>query len=273
MLCTTCGTRPAASADGRCAVCTAVRPAPPHGLMASGPTPPAEGFHLLRSPVGLARAAVALLGAVIVSDVLALVAGLNLRGEYAGLGDTAVYDAGSADRAEVLYGAAGTLQGFALLATAIVFVIWFRRVRLNAEVFDAALQPMRPGWAIGAWFVPVANLWLPRRIAAGIWTASAQTHPDGSRRTVSNAPLNLWWTLWIVSTLFTWVASKNYEQAELSPGLADSVALIMAADALDIAAAALAIVFVRKLTRMQGERAALVMKPFPAPGPAGPASV
>ncbi|WP_237521979.1 MULTISPECIES: DUF4328 domain-containing protein [unclassified Streptomyces] len=241
--------------------------------MASGPTPPAEGFHLLRSPVGLARAAVALLGAVIVSDVLALVAGLNLRGEYAGLGDTAVYDAGSADRAEVLYGAAGTLQGFALLATAIVFVIWFRRVRLNAEVFDAALQPMRPGWAIGAWFVPVANLWLPRRIAAGIWTASAQTHPDGSRRTVSNAPLNLWWTLWIVSTLFTWVASKNYEQAELSPGLADSVALIMAADALDIAAAALAIVFVRKLTRMQGERAALVMKPFPAPGPAGPASV
>ncbi|MFJ6849496.1 DUF4328 domain-containing protein [Streptomyces sp. NPDC091271] len=241
--------------------------------MAAAPAPSAEAFHRLRSPVGLAKAAVALLGAVIATDVFAMAAGLNLRDEYAGIGDTALYDAGTAGRAEVLYGAAGTLQAYALLATAIVFILWFRRVRLNAEVFDAGLQHLRPGWAIGAWFVPVANFWLPRRVAGGIWTASAQNDPDDSWRTVSMAPLNLWWGVWVFSMLYRQYAGRQYEQAPSAPEIADAVGLVLVGDVLDIAAAVLAILFVRKLTRMQGERAALGATPLSAPSPAGPAPV
>ncbi|MFE7747622.1 DUF4328 domain-containing protein [Streptomyces sp. NPDC057428] len=228
-----------------------------------------EGLHRLRSPAGLAKAVVVLLGVVIAVDVFALAAELNLRGEYANIGDGARYEFVSATHSELLYQRAAAVQGLALLATAIVFIIWFRRVRLNAEVFDAGLQPMRPGWAIGAWFVPIANMWLPRRVAGGIWTASAQTNTDGSWRKVSNAPLNLWWTLYLVSVLAGWGASKNYSATEYVDDLSDAVTLIMAADVLDIAAAVMAIVFVRKLTRMQGERAARGMYPLSAPAPAG----
>ncbi|WP_327115437.1 DUF4328 domain-containing protein [Streptomyces sp. NBC_01341] len=260
MLCTNCGTRPAASVEGRCSVCATAGPLP---------APAAPGPHGLRSPVALAKAAVALLGAVIATDVLALTTELNLRGEFTSIGDGAVYDAGSADRAESLYGMAAGLQVIAFLATAVVFVIWFRRVRLNAEVFDASRQPMRPGWAIGAWFVPVANMWLPWRVAEGIWTASAQSITDGTWRKVSKAPLNAWWTLYLVSTFFAQIASRNYDATESSPGLVDAVTLIMAADALDIAAAVMAIAFVRKLTRMQSERAARGTYPLSAPAPGG----
>ncbi|MFJ8868124.1 DUF4328 domain-containing protein [Streptomyces sp. NPDC102473] len=248
------------------------RPAPPHGLMAAGPVPMPEALHRLRSPVLLGKAAVVLLGGVIATDVLALAAGMNVRSEFAGLGETGLFDPAPADRAEILYGMAGSLQLLAMLATAVVFIIWFHRVRINAEVFDASLQPMRPGWAIGGWFVPVANLWLPRRVAAGVWTASAQTNTDGGWRTVSMAPLDLWWTLWVVSTLFTWISSKIYDQAELSE-VAGAVTLVMAADGLDIVAAVLAILFVRRLTRMQGERAALGTTPLAVPSPTGPAPV
>ncbi|MEV2244879.1 DUF4328 domain-containing protein [Streptomyces sp. NPDC049970] len=261
MLCTDCGARPAASADGRCPVCAANRPAHPNG-----PT----GLRDLRSPVGLGRAAVVLLAVVIATDVVALAAGLNVRGEFAALGGAATYDADPVTRAEAVYGIAGGLQGLVTPATGVVFIIWFHRLRLNAEVFDAGLQPMRPGWAIGAWFVPVANIWLPRRVAGGIWEASAQHYGDGGRRTVSKAPLNLWWAVYIGSAAFSWVVSKNYERAVLPGELTDAVTLVMSADALDIVAAVLAIVFVRELTRMQCERAALGPHPLSAAPSAGP---
>ncbi|MEU9062233.1 DUF4328 domain-containing protein [Streptomyces sp. NPDC048430] len=239
--------------------------------MAATPAPPAEAGHRLRSPVGLARAAVVLLGIVIATDLLAVAAGLNLRGEYAVVTDGFVFDGDGSYRAAQWYAGVGVLQSNAMMATAVLFILWFRRVRLNAEVFDAGLQSMRPGWAVGAWFIPVANFWLPRRVAGGIWTASAQTNPDGAWRTVSMAPLNLWWGVWVFSMVFSQYAGRQYEQTRLSPEIVDAVGLVLVGDVLDIAAAVLAILFVRKLTRMQGERAALGVTPLSAPSPAGPA--
>ncbi|MFD9544652.1 DUF4328 domain-containing protein [Streptomyces sp. NPDC060022] len=240
--------------------------------MAPTPAPMQEGLHRLRSPAGLSKAVVALLGAVIAADVCAVAAGLNTRGVYADIadGDPASDAFGLVQRAELLDERVYGLQLLALVATAVVFIIWFRRVRLNAEVFDASQQPMRPGWAIGSWFVPIGNLWLPRRVAAGIWTASAQTNTDGSWRTVSRTPLNLWWTAWVLDWLFGRYASRTYEQAELGQDIVDAAGLAVASDVLDIVAAVLAILFVRKLTAMQGERAALGAYPLreqPAAGP------
>ncbi|MGW8885089.1 DUF4328 domain-containing protein [Streptomyces sp. NPDC055749] len=259
MLCTTCGTRPSVTADGRCTLCAGTGTAPPHGLMTAAPVPMAEARHQLRSPAGLAKAVVILLGLVIATDVLAIAAGLNVRSLLgdAIADDFASFDEAAADSADRLYFMSGSFQVMAMLATAVVFIIWFHRVRMNAEVFDASAQPMKPGWTIGAWFIPIANLWLPRRIAGGIWTASAQTNTDGSWRTVSHAPINLWWGVWVFSLLFSRYTAKQYEQAELPQEIMDAAGLVVLSDALDIVAAVLAILFVRKLTRMQGERAAL----------------
>ena len=243
--------------------------------MSAAPVPTVESWHRLRSPDRLATAVVALLAAVIATDLLAVAAGAYLRGVVADAvaGDPTAFAGPAATRADLLYARAGSLQMIAVLATAVLFIIWFHRVRKNAEVFDAGLQPMRPGWAIGGWFVPLGNLWLPRRVAGGIWTASAQTNPDGAWRTVSTAPLNLWWGVYVFSLLFTRYTAKRYEQAELLPEVMDAAGMVMVADVLDAVAAVLAILFVRKLTRMQGERAALGAAPLSAPSAAGPASV
>lgn len=149
------------------------------------------------------------------------------------------------------------------LATAVVFLVWFRRVRLNAEVFDAYAQPMRPGWSIGAWFIPVANSFLPYRVASGIWTAST---PAG-RPMASRALLNAWWAGLIGSRLFGVWAERRYAAAEEVDEVLDAFGLVIAADVLDVAAAVLAILFVRRLTAMQGERAAQRSAPV-APMPA-----
>ena len=236
--------------------------------MPAAATPPGEGWHRLRSPVGLAKAVIVSLSAVIATDLLAVAVGLYYRGLLgdAIAGDGSGFDGARASGAEALYARAGSLQLLAMLATAVLFVIWFHRVRHNAEVFDASKQPMRPGWAIGGWFVPLANFWLPRRIAGGIWAASAVTDPDGARRTVSRTPLDLWWGTWIFSLLLARYAGRMYEQALMVEEVADAVTTTAVADVADGVAAAFAIVVVHKLTRMQRERVAL----GPVKSPAGP---
>ncbi|MFF5895106.1 DUF4328 domain-containing protein [Streptomyces argenteolus] len=259
MLCLTCGTRPVVTADGRCRGCAMLSRRAPGGLMPAASTPPGEGWHRLRSPGGLAKAVIVSLSAVIATDLLAVAVGLYYRGLLgdALTGDGSDLDDAEARGADLLYAEAGSLQMLAMLATAVLFIIWFHRVRRNAEVFDASRQPMRPGWAIGGWFVPLANFWLPRRIAGGIWSASAGTGPEGAGPPVSKAPLHLWWGFWVFSLLLTRYAGRVYEQAMTGREIVDAVTTTAVADVVDGVAAALAIVFVHKLTRMQRERMAL----------------
>lgn len=254
MHCSLCGTRPATTADGRCAVCAATRRSAAGGLMPT-PTGP-QTVRSLRSPVGLGKAVCVLLGSVAVADVVSIVAGGYARQVYdEGMADDFLrFDEAVANRADTLYQASSSLQVLTFLATVVVFLVWFRRVRRNAEVFDAYAHTMRPGWAIGGWFVPVGNLWLPHRVASGIWTASS---PGGSHGAPARRGLlHAWWAVLLCAEFFSRYAGRLYTDAEEPDAVLHSFDIGMVADMADIAAAVLAILFVRRLTAMQGERAA-----------------
>ncbi|MFF2860316.1 DUF4328 domain-containing protein [Streptomyces rubiginosohelvolus] len=271
MLCTRCRIRTAVTDDGLCTFCSGTRPPLPGGLTAPVPGPGDRGVATWpRSPVGLARAVTALLGVVIAADLFAIGTGLHLRGLWQGLvtdGALNIYT-GDGRTAEALYGIAAISQGVALLATGVVFIIWFHRTRRNAEVFDPSVQRMGPGWAVGGWFVPIANFWFPYRVASGVWEASAQTRPDGGRRTVPRTPLNLWWGAWVVSLLCTQAAERLWEGAEEAEAIVRAGGLLAASNAVDIVAAALAVLYVRAVTGMQVERALHGRAPDgPAPVP------
>ncbi|MFI8350412.1 DUF4328 domain-containing protein [Streptomyces sp. NPDC085596] len=130
-------------------------------------------------------------------------------------------------------------QAVLLIATAVVYLCWLWRVRVNAEVFDASSQSMGRGWVIGGWFVPIVNFWFPRRIVLEAWDASA---PQG--RPAGHALVNVWWTLWIVSLLTDRLTTRS-----------ESVDVMAFSYAVDLVAAVLAAVVVLKLTRMQHEKA------------------
>jgi hypothetical protein len=206
----------------------------------------------LRSPVGLGRAAAAALGLVVATDLFALWADFVL---YDVMGDAVAGESGEAiieraDRADRLYGTAGVVQGSALLTSAVVFLCWFYRVRVNAEVFQPFGHSKKRGWAIGAWFTPVVNLWFPRRIALDVWDASS---PWGTPR--PHGLINAWWTLWLTSIVAGRVGFTQYRKAETAPEIQDAVGQVMFADALDLFAAVLAVLVVLRLTRMQHDKA------------------
>ncbi|MEU3302250.1 DUF4328 domain-containing protein [Streptomyces sp. NPDC006678] len=77
--------------------------------------------------------------------------------------------------------------------------------------------------------------------------------PDAPRTPVTL--VNVWWTVWICDTTLSNLAAQFARRVEEAGPVKAVVGLTMAADLLDIAAGVLAILVVRRLTRMQLRRA------------------
>lgn len=84
-----------------------------------------------------------------------------------------------------------TIFGFSVL-----FVVWFRRARINAERHGYPQRRAR-GWAFWGWIIPVVSLWFPFQIMGDIWRAGL---PATDRRKTAWLPA-LWWTCWLLSGL------------------------------------------------------------------------
>ncbi|MEU8586389.1 DUF4328 domain-containing protein [Streptomyces sp. NPDC048664] len=252
MICARCDHYAAKPDDTLCAQC-AVAPAP------SDPPPPAAVPYVppaptawLRSPVGLGRAAAAALGLVVAADLAAVwsdLVSIDVTDDLMkGVAGTDMVR--RAERADTLSGVAGLAQVATLVAAIAVYLCWFYRVRVNAEVFDQSAHSKARGWAIGGWFVPVANLWFPRRVTLDIWDAST---PWGRRP--SHALVNAWWGLWILSLAADRAAFTADRHAKTPSELHHAAGTMLFSDSVDIVSALLAIALVLRLTRMQHQKA------------------
>lgn len=128
------------------------------------------------------------------------------------------------------------------VAAIIVFLCWFRRCRLNAEVLAPGTHRYAPGFAVGGWFIPLAMWWIPRRSALDIWRASG---PAGGEWVI-----NAWWAAWLAKTLGAAIATP-FESHPNGYSLYDQIA--------GVVAGALAIAVIRRVTARQNAR--LVMAP------------
>jgi hypothetical protein len=81
-----------------------------------------------------------------------------------------------------------------IFGMSILFVVWFRRARINAERRDYRQRRAR-GWTFWGWIVPIVNIWFPFQIMGDIWRAGL---PAERRRKTAWLPA-LWWTCWLLS--------------------------------------------------------------------------
>lgn len=222
-----------------------------------GPGHPAPPAHqgVLRSPKGLATALTWLLGAATAVHLFSAGAGAYEQSWLQGFAPDTHFDDLEFGLSPALTILAGVLQLLTVLPTVVVFLIWFHRVRSNGEVFRPDSFTLSRGWAIGAWFVPVANLFLPYRIARQTWRASTQRGPDGSDRPAPAALLTSWWVVWVVAAITGRVFTKIYMAAGTVDELLAAGLLGIAADLATVIAGVLAILFVRRLTAMQNTMA------------------
>ena len=102
----------------------------------------------------------------------------------------------------------GDAGGAAFVLTAIVFVVWFRRARINAESSSWRQRRAR-GWTLWGWIIPIASFFVPFQLMGDIWRAGL---PPAQRKKTAWLPA-LWWTAWLLSGIYeeghqrSWISS------------------------------------------------------------------
>lgn len=115
--------------------------------------------------------------------------------------------------------------------------------------------------------MPIVWFFRPKQLVNDVWRASAPEPKEGSgevwRRPVP-ALLGVWWTGWVVLNLGSTVAERYSRYAEELPELQTATVAYLLSDALGAVTALLAWIVVRRTTRRQEARAAVLGAAAPA---------
>jgi hypothetical protein len=87
------------------------------------------------------------------------------------------------------------------LVTGVLFIVWQWRTAKNAAVvLRRRGARYGPGWSIGGWFIPLANLVIPVLVMQDLWRSSdPQSSPDGWRSRPRSALVGWWWVAFVVA--------------------------------------------------------------------------
>jgi hypothetical protein len=95
---------------------------------------------------------------------------------------------------------AGTIELLVGITTNVISCIWLYRAACNVRVLGAKGLEDTPGWVVGWFFVPVANLVKPFQAVSQIFLAS---NSPASWQSKSTPPsLYVWWALWQLGNFY-----------------------------------------------------------------------
>ena len=135
------------------------------------------------------------------------------------------------------------------ITTMFAFGYWIVRACRNAHVLADRNLRFSPGWSLGWYFIPIANLWKPYQAMRQIWNVSE--NPSYNENRSAPAVIKLWWFAWIVSS-FTWQTYPDeFNTLETFQQLAEIDIVSIGGFAVETFATVLALVVVRSIDRMQ----------------------
>jgi len=147
-----------------------------------------------------------------------------------------------------------------------LFVVWLWRAARNNQRLGRP-GALGPGWAIGAWFIPVGSLVLPGLQVQQVWKgaeSSVARGDPGWRQVRANPQIWFWWVAYVVGQLLTFGGFSLLGQtddpqgevlvADLLDHLSDvqlGISLFVAGQVALVLAAALGAAMVVNLSRRQ----------------------
>ena len=224
-----------------------------------------------------ARVVIGALGLLMVANLVALAADfefLSVADRIVG-GERVPYsDLKTAD--DHLSGT-GLAQTVLNILSIVAFILWYSRAYRNAIALGIRNPRYGTRWAVWMWFIPLANLVLPKKVTTDIYRGSdpqmAYGDPDFASRPVSSL-LHWWWAAWLLTGLLNRGAFNSLNSAMTPEDLTAAVKLYIAADLSNAVAAGLAIAVVLRITRRMEERREIVgptLGQTPGDEPATPA--
>jgi hypothetical protein len=138
-----------------------------------------------------------------------------------------------------------------LIVTGIVWLLWQHRSQANLHARRVQNLKYTPGWAVGWWLIPFANLVMPFLTVRELWGASGAEDGSWSTRARTWPVIGGWWASWIAANLVGRVAAAS---SESDPTVDSVIAVdrwILVTEALSALAAILAILIVRSVAQRQ----------------------
>ncbi len=144
--------------------------------------------------------------------------------------------------------AVDAIYAFMFFASAAIIALWIYRAHSNLLLAGISGLEITPGWAVGYFFIPFANLVMPFRAMRQLWQASYDT----------SAPLDetpslvgLWWGLFIGGGIMQAMGNLMLRNPAFNaPGLI----LFDLGMAMRVSSAVCLFLIVRRITAMQSAR-------------------
>ena len=147
--------------------------------------------------------------------------------------------------------------GLVAIATFLIWVVcavlilrWIYRVVKNARILTRGHGvDSTPGWAVGWYFIPIANLWKPFKPVEEAWQASED--PANPAGVDTPGRLRWWWGLWLVMNVLGNLAGRLSMRGQTAGDAAASSTVQVAADLVNIPLNLVFIAIVMGLSRRQ----------------------
>ena len=226
-----------------------------------------------RSGDRIARVIVALLG---LSSLLALVMiafRLGEQGLLARIANLEFVSEEEVTRSDAGVAAVAVVQLLTLVVTGIVWLVWQHRGQANLIAARVTGLRFTPGWAVGWWFVPFANLVKPFQTMRELWKASGGEEDWGHSRTWSL--IGWWWAAWLTAGVLGRIGGAVIGGATTLETVRSGSRVLLLTQLVVLAAAILAIMLIRSVVdrqrRLRGRIADTGHPParpdLPEPGP------
>lgn len=126
----------------------------------------------------------------------------------------------------------------------ITFLSWIYRINKNLNALSWDDMRFTPGWSIGWYFIPIANLFKPYQVMKEIWEVAHRGESSGQPL------LGWWWGLWIISNIAGNAAMRLAlnDSPEIIESMLPTI-MYLISDGLDIP---LSIVSLLMVTRIAG---------------------
>lgn len=197
---------------------------------------------------------------------LAIFAALDLLSIIVGVGQMAsptsaidLDEEGSLSIWLMLQGLVYLLKFPVYIFTVTMFLVWLHRAHSNLGPLQASHLEFTPGWAVGWWFIPFANLVKPFQAVREVWVESDPDGAVGERGFLSSgarsAPvyMGVWWALWLISNIVGNIAGRVYDPDTMSDNELGALIFIVPG-ILSIIAAIPAVMVVKDITQRQALR-------------------
>lgn len=172
-------------------------------------------------------------------------------------------DLGDGTSMAIAFGLIGIVALFEIvlrICTIVFFLIWEHRAFSNLSALKAQNLEHSPGWAVGWWFIPFANLVKPFLVMRELWNESDPDFDEElgflSNSTGTPLILGFWWATFLLGNITYRISDRLIDNdgniSEAFP------ILFMVAAIFNIVAASLAILTVKNITQRQEERSAKI---------------